>query len=125
MGEGDCKNCIRLIAVVIGVTNLIPYLGPLMGLAFGALLYLGLGFPISSIVALAAGVGMAQLLDNVVFAPVVLSQNVDLHPLTVILVLLIGGEILGVLGLLIAVPVAASIKINSAELYRNYSLQVR
>ena len=49
------------------------------------------------------------------------SQNVDLHPLTVILVLLIGGEILGVLGLLIAVPAAASVKIISAELYRNYS----
>jgi putative permease len=116
---------ILLIAVIIGLTNLIPYIGPVMGLAFGALLYLGLGFPVSSIVGLAAGVGIAQLLDNVVFAPIVLSQNVDLHPLTVILVLLIGGEILGVLGLLIAVPVAASVKIISAELYRNYSLQVR
>lgn len=112
---------ILLIAVVVGITNLIPYVGPVMGLAFGSLLYLGLGFPISSILGLAAAVAIAQLLDNVVFAPVVLSQNVDLHPLTVILVLLIGGEILGVLGLLIAVPAAASIKIVSTELYRNYS----
>ena len=116
---------ILLIAAVIGVTNLIPYLGPLLGLAFGALLYLGLGFPISSIVGLGAAVGIAQVLDNVVFAPVVLSQNVDLHPLSVILVLLIGGEILGVLGLLIAVPFTAGMKIVGAELYRNYSLQAR
>ncbi len=116
---------ILLIAVVIGTTNLIPYVGPLMGLAFGALLYLGLGFPMASILGLAIAVAIAQLLDNVVFAPVVLSQNVDLHPLTVILVLLIGGEILGVLGLLIAVPAAASVKIVAEEMYRNYSLQVR
>ena len=44
---------------------------------------------------LAIAVAIAQLLDNPFFAPVVLSQNVDLHPLTVILVLLTGGEILG------------------------------
>ena len=37
----------------------------------------------------------------------------------------LGGEMLGVLGLLIAVPVAASMKIVGTELYRNYSLQVR
>ena len=74
---------ILLIAVVIGTTNLIPYVGPLMGLAFGALLYLGLGFPMASILGLAIAVAIAQLLDNLVFAPVVLSQNVDLHPLTV------------------------------------------
>ena len=46
---------ILLIAAVIGVTNLIPYPGPLLGLAFGALLYLGLGFPIASIVGTGGG----------------------------------------------------------------------
>jgi predicted PurR-regulated permease PerM len=44
-----------------------------------------------------------------------LSHNVDLHPLTVALVLVIGGEVLGALGLLIAVPVAASIKVVAQE----------
>ena len=116
---------ILLMGAVIGITNLIPYVGPVMGLAFGSLLYLGQGLPVSSILGLAIAVAIAQLLDNLVFAPVVLSHNVDLHPLTVVLVLIIGGEILGVMGLLIAVPVAASLKIITGEVYRNYRLQVR
>jgi predicted PurR-regulated permease PerM len=104
---------------------LIPYVGPVMGLTFGALLYMGQGLGAESILGLAIAVAIAQILDNLVFAPVVLSQNVDLHPLTVVLVLVIGGELLGVLGLLIAVPVAASIKIVASEIYRSYSLQMR
>ncbi len=116
---------ILLMGAVIGITNLIPYVGPVMGLAFGALLYLGQGLPAGSILGLAVAVAIAQFLDNLVFAPVVLSKNVDLHPLTVVLVLIIGGEILGVMGLLIAVPLAASVKIISQEIYETYRLQVR
>ena len=116
---------ILLISAVIGITNFIPYVGPLLGLGFGVLLYLGLGLPINSVYSLALGAGLVQILDNVVFAPVVLSYNVDLHPLTVVLVLVIGGQLLGVIGLLIAVPVAASIKIVAQEFYRNYQLQVQ
>ena len=55
----------------------------------------------------------------------VLSHNVDLHPLTVALVLVIGGELLGTLGLLIAVPVASTIKVVVQEFYTNYQSQVR
>ena len=68
---------------------------------------------------------MVHLIDNLVIAPAVLSQNVDLHPLTVVLVLVIGGELLGVLGLLIAIPVASSIKIIVQEFYANYQAQAR
>jgi predicted PurR-regulated permease PerM len=113
------------MGAVIGITNLIPYLGPLTGLAFGALLYPGQGLPLGSILGLAIAIAIAQLLDNRAFAPVVLSKHVALHPLTVVLVLIIGGEMLGVMGLVIAVPVAASVKIIGQEVYETYRLQVR
>ena len=58
-------------------------------------------------------------------APAVLSHNVDLHPLTVVLALVIGGEVFGMLGLLIAIPVAASIKVIAQEVYANHQVQVR
>jgi predicted PurR-regulated permease PerM len=116
---------ILLMGIVIGITNLIPYVGPAMGLTFGAALYLGQGLTPGSILGLVIAVAIAQLLDNLVFAPVVLSQNVDLHPLAVVLVLVIGGEFLGVMGLLIAVPVAASVKIVVGEVCRSYRLQAR
>ena len=116
---------ILLIASVCGITNMIPYLGPVMGTIFGAALYLGSGLPMSSIYGLFAAAAGAHVIDNIVIAPAVLSHNVDLHPLTVALVLVIGGETLGTLGLLIAIPAASTIKVIAQEFYANYQLQVR
>jgi len=118
------KN-ILLIAAVCGATNLIPYVGPILGTAFGAFLYVGSGLPMTSVYGLIAAAAAAHLVDNVFIAPAVLSQNVDLHPLTVALVLVLGGELLGTLGLLIAIPVASTIKVILQEFYANYQLQVR
>jgi predicted PurR-regulated permease PerM len=116
---------ILLISAVCGITNMIPYLGPLMGTVFGAFLYLGTGLPMSSVWGLVAAAAGAHVMDNIFIAPAVLSHNVDLHPLTVALVLVIGGELLGTLGLLIAIPVASSIKVIVQVFYTNYQLQVR
>ncbi len=117
---------ILLISLVCGVTNLIPYLGPVMGAGFGIVLYLGAyGLPMSAVYGLVIAALTAHVVDNIAIAPVVLSHNVDLHPLTVVLVLVIGGELLGVLGLLIAIPVAASVKVVAQELYANYQMQAR
>jgi predicted PurR-regulated permease PerM len=119
------QRYILLIAAVCGITNMIPYLGPVMGTVFGAVLYLGTGLPVTSIYGLIAASAGAHLVDNIFIAPAVLSHNVDLHPLTVALVLVIGGELLGTLGLLIAIPVASTIKVIGQEFYTNYQLQVR
>jgi predicted PurR-regulated permease PerM len=119
------QQYILVIAGVSGVTNMIPYLGPILGTIFGAFLYLGSGLPISSVYGLIAAAAAAHVIDNILIAPAVLSHNVDLHPLTVALVLVIGGEVLGVLGLLIAIPVASTVKVVVQEFYANYQLQVR
>lgn len=119
------QRYILLISGVCGITNMIPYLGPVMGTVFGAFLYLGTGLPLTSIYGLIAAAAGAHVIDNIFIAPAVLSHNVDLHPLTVALVLVIGGELLGTLGLLIAIPVASAIKVIAQEFYTNYQLQVR
>ncbi len=116
---------ILLIASVCGITNMIPYLGPVLGTIFGAFLYLGAGLPMSSIYGLILAAIGAHIADNIVIAPTVLSHNVDLHPLSVALVLVIGGELMGALGLLIAIPVTSSIKVIVQEFYTNYQMQVR
>ena len=116
---------ILLISVVCGMTNLIPYAGPVMGAAFGVFYYFAVGLEVKSVVVLLAVIAVAHLIDNIIIAPAVLSHNVDLHPLTVALVLVIGGEILGVLGLLIAIPVTSTIKVVVQEFYANYQVQVR
>lgn len=116
---------ILLVSVVCGVTSLIPYVGPLLGAAFGALLYFAGNYPMASIWVLLAIMAIAHLIDNVIIAPTILSHNVDLHPLSVVLILIIGGEVLGVLGLLIAIPVTSSLKVIAQEFYAHYQAQVR
>jgi predicted PurR-regulated permease PerM len=115
---------ILLISTLCGITNIIPYLGPVIGTLFGAFLYMGSGLPMASIYGLVAAAASAHILDNFVIAPAVLSHNVDLHPLTVALVLVIGGELMGTIGLLIAIPVASTIKVIVQEFYLNYQLHV-
>jgi predicted PurR-regulated permease PerM len=116
---------ILLISIVCAMTNVIPYAGPVMGSAFGVFYYFALGLPTGSVIALLIVAVIAHLIDNIIIAPAVLSHNVDLHPLTVALVLVIGGEVLGILGLLIAIPIASTIKVVAQEFYSNYQVQVR
>jgi predicted PurR-regulated permease PerM len=119
------QDQILLISAACGITSMIPYLGPVMGTTFGVFLYLSSGLPMASIYGLVVAAACAHLIDNLVIAPAVLSHNVDLHPLSVALVLFIGGELMGTLGLLIAIPVASAIKVIGQEFYANYQLSPR
>jgi putative permease len=59
-----------------------------------------------------AGVyGFAQLIDIVFIIPLVVAKIVDLHPVTVVVVIIIGAQVLGVLGMIISIPVASAIKL--------------
>ena len=52
-----------------------------------------------------------QILDAFVFTPVFLGKAVDISPLTVVVVVLIGGQLAGLLGIILAVPLAAILKV--------------
>ena len=60
---------------------------------------------------------IVQLIDNIILQPLVLSKSVNLHPLIIVFAVLIGGQFFGLLGMLLAVPVAGIIKVTSSELY--------
>ena len=110
-----------VVGLVSGIFNLIPLIGPFIagivavviafttGLEVGGLLNLEAGWP------LAVGSGVAllivQQLDNHILSPNIVARTVNLHPVTVMLGLLAGGTLLGLWGLLLAVPVLASFKI--------------
>src|SRR5215470_15473054 len=63
---------VLLIAAVCAATNMIPYLGPIMGTIFGVVLYIGSGLPITSVYGLIAAAAAAHFIDNIVIAPAVL-----------------------------------------------------
>lgn len=98
------------LAVATGFLEIIPFLGPVFAATIAAALAItqgGLGLAVGVIVFY---VIIRQLEDQVVM-PFVVGRAVELHPLIVIFAVLAGETMLGVLGALLAVPVAASIKV--------------
>lgn len=110
-----------LLGLFAGVTNLVPYLGPVVGMVPGiliALVDLGLGPQFWWI--LIVYVLIAQVIvDNFILIPILISHVSNLHPLWVILAIIMGGKLMGVLGMIIGVPVASIIKIIMLEI-RHY-----
>lgn len=108
-----------LIGTFAGLTNLIPYLGPVAGATAAVLVS---AFATGSFVKaplILFAFAAIQLLDNVALQPTILARNVELHPLLILLTLLIAGQFVGVIGLLLAVPVVAVVKVLLHETFRN------
>ncbi|MDQ2807087.1 MAG: AI-2E family transporter [Chloroflexota bacterium] len=106
------------LAIMSGLVETIPYLGPYAAGAIAVLVGLTqtqpnhFGWPplmLGAAVAILYTI-IRQTEDNLVM-PVVIGRTVELHPLTVLFMVLAGASVAGVLGLLIAVPVAATVKI--------------
>jgi len=107
-----------ILGVVTGVTYMVPYVGPVLsavGAGFFGYVTAESGSPwLSGLIALLAMVGLNQIYDNVI-APRIVGQRVGLHPLLVLFSIMIGLSLLGIWGVILAMPVAASIKIILAR----------
>ncbi len=100
-----------VIGPLLGLLNMIPIFGPLIGMLIAAVAMLfQTGEPASVVGPVLVGV-VAQVLDNVAFTPIAVSRSVALHPLVVLVMTLIGGQVFGLPGLLLAVPFTATAKV--------------
>ncbi len=106
-----------LIGMIAGFLNIIPFVGPWVGGTLGVLV--GLTETDVRTAVLAAVVAIVvQQIDNHFITPNVLRATVRLHPATIIFVLLIGGTLAGIWGVLLAVPVTATVKIVTGHYWR-------
>ncbi len=97
------------IGFIAGLFNIIPYFGPIIGFIPTMLLAL-LKSPMSVFWVLLVFLVVNQI-EATVLAPKIIGERVGLHPLAVIFAVLAGGELMGIMGMLIAVPVAAIIRV--------------
>ena len=106
-----------IVGMVAGLLNIVPFIGPWVGGALGVSTALVVGDPIRAIWVAVAFLAIQQF-DNHVVSPLILRVAVHLSPVTIILALLAGGSIGGLLGVLIAVPATAVLKIVAGHLWR-------
>lgn len=111
-----------LIGVFGGLMNLIPYIGPIIGLATGAILT-ALGYValadyaavLPSMLNVAIVFLLANLVDNIVLQPLIYSNSVKAHPLEIFLVIIMAGTLAGIPGMILAIPAYTVIRIAGAE----------
>ncbi len=108
-----------ILGLVAAVTNIIPYLGPLLGMVPAVILGLaeyGQGTTLGAIVVLYL---IANAVDLSLVFPILVSKIVDLHPLIVVASVILGSQYFGVVGMIVSVPVAASLKLVIKEVHQS------
>lgn len=99
-----------IIAFFAGLINVIPYIGPLIGILFGLLIVVTTNYnlDIETVLPLLSYTAVimiaTQLLDNLIFQPYIYSNSVNAHPLEIFLVILITGNLYGIVGMMLAIP---------------------
>ena len=98
-----------LFALFCAVTDIIPYFGPYIG-GIPAII---VGFTISPItgICVIVSIVVVQMLENNFYQPLIMGHTMELHPVTIIVGLLIFGHFFGILGMVIATPCIACIKV--------------
>lgn len=109
-----------VIGIIAGICNMIPYVGPLVGTVLAAIMGLLSGRPIKVLYAIIAML-MVQQIDNNFLAPKIVGESVGLHAVFTMMAILIGGNVGGLLGMLLAVPIAASIRVIFNNWYQEYT----
>lgn len=108
-----------LFGIIAGLTNMIPYVGPYLGLAPALFVTLFSG---SDKALLHAGLAcivvlIVQQIDGNIIYPNVIGKSLDIHPLTIIIILLVAGNIAGLLGMILGVPFYAVCKTIFIHVY--------
>lgn len=98
-----------VLGALMGITNVIPYFGPIIGAIPAIIIAVTVNTNMIFFVLLI--VFMVQLIESNLLAPYIVGKSLHIHPLLIILALLIGGELAGILGLVIAVPTLTILRV--------------
>ena len=99
-----------LLGIIIGVTNIIPYFGPIIG-AIPAVV-IAAATSTKQVIWVAVVIFGLQFLEGNILSPLIVGKSLHMHPLLIMLSLLIGGELGGIVGLILAVPILSIIKVS-------------
>jgi predicted PurR-regulated permease PerM len=112
-----------LIALFVGITDLIPLVGATLGAVVAGLAAFTDSVPASLIVVVFFV--LYQQLENHLLQPLIFSRTVQLNPLTVLIAILLAVELAGLLGALLAIPLAAMIQIIVRDVWRSHRGRLR
>jgi predicted PurR-regulated permease PerM len=99
-----------LLGIVIAITDIIPYFGPILGAVPVILIALTISW---KMVWMTIGIMLAlQFIEGNILGPLIVGKNLHIHPVFIIFALLLGGELAGIPGMILAVPIFAVLKVT-------------
>ena len=118
-----------VIGLTAGIMNVIPYIGPLIGASIGLILGLANNLDLDFYHKLLPLLGymalvfvIVQIIDNVLFQPVIYGKSVKAHPLEIFLILLIAGSMAGILGMILAIPSYTVLRVFAREFFYQFKV---
>ncbi|MEP1150127.1 MAG: AI-2E family transporter [Balneola sp.] len=114
------------VGIAVGLANTIPYFGPIIGYILSIIIaYIETTGDFSLVLACMLAIFIVQMLDNILFQPLLFSRSADMHPVAILFIILVGAEIAGILGMLVAIPLATVIRITILQIswsFNNYQV---
>ena len=123
----EMRSFALMLALVAGLTELIPYLGPILGAIPAVFLAFTIQpFSVGRGIAVLILFVVIQQIENNILVPKVMQKTVGLNPVILIVVMLVGARLAGVVGIILAIPVATAVHIVMVDFINRTNLkQVR
>jgi len=116
-----------VMGLVIGILNVIPYIGPWLGffiaLVMGVASHVNQDFAtvvVPLLYYMTIVVGITQLIDNVIFQPFIFSNSVNAHPLEIFIVVLAAGFAAGIPGMILGIPAYTVLRVFAREFFYSF-----
>ncbi|MCR8655766.1 AI-2E family transporter [Paenibacillus endoradicis] len=107
-----------LLASIVAVTNVIPYVGPFIGAAPALLMASTVSVKMMLLIVIVNTI--CQILEGNIISPQVVGRTLHLHPLLIIFALIVGGQVAGIIGMILAVPIFATGKVIVQHMFAYY-----
>lgn len=113
-----------VLGFVAGITNILPYIGPVIGFVPAFFIALLSKDPSVSMFAMSMIFIIANLIDMILVFPLLVSKIVNLNPIVVVVSIIIGSQLAGVVGMIVIIPFIAFFKLLFVEIYKDLSIQL-
>ncbi len=118
-----------VIGLFVGIMNVIPYIGPIIGVFMGVILGVAVNIDMAFYTELLPLIMYmlivfvsVQIVDNVLFQPLIFSNSVKAHPLEIFLVIMMAGSLAGIPGMVLAIPAYTILRIIAKEFFYNFKI---
>ncbi len=122
-------STVLLIALFVGIINVIPYVGPIIGILFGLVIGVAANIDLPFYSGILPLMGwmlvvfiIIQVIDNVFFQPLIYGSSVKAHPLEIFLVIMMAGSFAGITGMVLAIPSYTIIRIIAKEFFNKFKV---